>query len=66
MDTLCGATANIGPMTPAIDQKYSNNIIASVLYGEETFRANQVYDRGTCRRDAVIPPVMFDAATAPH
>ena len=40
MDTLCGSYYNGAPPLPS---QYSANIIAAIIYGEETYRYGQSY-----------------------
>lgn len=53
MNSLCGASSALVQPSEPISASYSPHIFAAVLYGEESFRAGQVYNAGTCENDAV-------------
>lgn len=55
MNALCGG--NYYPFSnaaPALAASYANNIIAVILYGQETRVAGQSYDLGTCNSNAPV------------
>lgn len=51
MNTLCGGSGKA--TNAALSPRYTHNIIATIVYGDETFVAKQSYDQGTCTMDAV-------------
>lgn len=64
VDTLCGGTAPWAATSP-LDSSYSDSILATILYGEETRVANQSYNEGTCTKSAPRTPRMNPSACAP-
>lgn len=67
LNSLCGASATGQDPSDPLDSTYSAQIIATVVYGEETYLAGQPYDMGTCTNNAPHPrqnPAGCDAFSA--
>lgn len=54
MNVLCGAVAPFHTPTTALASSYASNIIAVILYGQETRVAGQSFDLGTCDSNAPV------------
>ena len=59
MNVLCG-TSSVGfAPTDPIASTYNQNVIATVVYGDESRAAGQTYDEGTCETFGVsISPLI--------
>ncbi|POR33881.1 Acetylxylan esterase 2 [Tolypocladium paradoxum] len=55
MDAICGGAGGVfDSATPLAVNKVENNIVAIVLFGDPTHRANTTYDKGTSIRNGIF------------
>lgn len=61
MNVICGGSSPWTTPAAPLAASYAKNIIAVILYGEETRAAGQSYDFGGCNADAPVCRLYFGA-----